>query len=171
MPFSASRYVPITSSDLALSYVQPPRSLILAANTQLQDPFQLLFKPRSTSIRSLGWTCKGPAICVSAECLWCRCNRKIFLHAVGKCTSSSLRKMWPSLLRGLLPFNIFFRHFENICESWQWAGNEMSSRAPSSGRRALLRGHYKALWTEERSGSAGWLISQVPHYPLRVLLY
>lgn len=31
------------------------------------------------------------------------------------------------------------------------AGNSMSSKAPSSGRRALIRGHYKALRTEERS--------------------
>ena len=159
MPLCASRYVPITSPGLALSYVQPPRSLMLAAKTRLQDPFQLLFKPRSTSVRSLSWTRKGPAICVSAECLWCRCNGKILLHAVGKCTSSSLRKIWPSLLRGPLPFNIFFRHFENCCESWQCAGNEMSSRAPSSDRRALLRGRYKALWTEERSASAGRLKS------------
>ena len=142
---------------MALSCVQPPRPLMQAANTRLQDPFQLLFKPWRTGICSLGWTREGPAICVSAQCLWCRCNRKIFLHAVGKCTSSSLRKIWPSLLRGLLPFNILFRHFENICESWQWAGNETPSRAPSSGRKALLRRHYKALWTEERQGSAGWL--------------
>lgn len=87
-------YVPIILPDLALPHVRAPRFVMLAADTNLQDPFQIFVKPLSAGTRSLGWTLKCLAICTSAEGLQCRCSRKIFslFHPAGKFTSSSLTR-------------------------------------------------------------------------------
>lgn len=147
--------VSITFPDLALSYVQLPRCWCWLP---VQD-----YRTHSSFFSKH----KVPAYAPLAE--FATAQPSVYLQSVsgvgimGKYLAfymqlaNILAQPWGNSDSFCLGASFFKKHFKNICESQQWVGNEIFSRAPSSARRALLRGHYQALWTEERSGGAGWL--------------